>query len=236
MEDIQKLLDQWKDPEYKIFAQKLLPGVSGLLGVRLPLLRRIAKRLVKQDWQEYLRQAGRDTFEEILLQGMVIGYAKGELGDILEAIHCFLPLIDNWSVCDSFCSGLKIARAYPEKMWEFLQPYFFSSREFTVRFAVVMSLFYFIDEKHLSSLFSLFNRIHHEGYYVKMAVAWAVSICYVQFPRQTMPYLLDNALDHTTYAKALQKITESRCVSQEDKAEIQKLRWAVKKQGPHSGM
>ena len=105
-----------------------------------------------------------------------------------------------------------------------MQPYFFSGHEFTVRFAVVTALFYYIEEDRLPVLFSLFDRIHHEGYYVKMAVAWAVSVCFAQFPDQTTPYLLHNTLDAQTYGKALQKIIESRRVSQQDKSMIRSLR------------
>lgn len=63
----------------------------------------------------------------------------------------------------------------------------------------------------------LLDKIKHEGYYVKMAVAWAVSICYVKHPVTTMKYLKNNTLDCFTYNKALQKITESYRVDRETK-------------------
>ena len=39
-----------------------------------------------------------------------------------------------------------------------------------------------------------------------------------------MKYLLENRLNDFTYHKALQKITESRCVSTEDKEKIKKMK------------
>lgn len=41
-----------------------------------------------------------DTFEEVMLQGLVLGYAKGKIEDILLYLDRFIPKIDNWSVCD----------------------------------------------------------------------------------------------------------------------------------------
>ena len=61
-----------------------------------------------------------------------------------------------------------------------------------------------------------------------MAVAWAISVCYVKFEKETMALLLDNALDDFTYNKSLQKITESFRVSKEDKARIRKMKRPLK--------
>ena len=78
-----------------------------------------------------------------------------------------------------------------------------------IRFGVVMAMQLFIDEEHIGELLSLYNAICHEGYYVRMGVAWALSVCFVKFPQQTMAYLQQNSLDNFTYNKALQKIVES---------------------------
>lgn len=43
-----------------------------------------------------------------------------------------------------------------------------------------------------------------------------------------MVYLQDNALDESTYNKALQKITESRLVNQETKTSIRNLKKSAK--------
>ena len=109
--------------------------------------------------------------------------------NILEQIAAFLPKINNWSVCDSFCITLKAAGENPAEFWDFLQPCILSGEEFTVRFAIVMLLDYYITPEYIDRLFPIFDGISHEGYYVKMAVAWAVSMCYVKFPDKTESYL-----------------------------------------------
>ena len=213
------------EPEFQKFSSSLLPGTNNILGVRLPALRKLAKKIAKGDWRAYLASEEDRSFEEIMLQGMVIGYVRADLPELLERIAAFVPKIDNWSVCDSFCSGLKIARKEPEAIWDFLQPYLHTEREFEACFGVVMLLFYFIEDLHIRRVLALLDQIPSKEYYARMAVAWAISICFVRFPALTMEYLkTENSLDDFTYHKALQKITESNCVNRETKAVIRRMK------------
>lgn len=221
---IKEQLSLLADPAYRDFSSSLLPGTDHILGVRLPALRKLAKKLAKENWAENLSLCTGDSFEEIMLQGFLIGYAKAPLHEILEQTAAFIPKIDNWSVCDSFCITMKAAKQYPEAFWDFLQPCLESSGEFIVRFAVVMLLDYFITGEYIDRIYPILDRIKHQGYYVKMAVAWAVSMCYVQFPEKTMAYLRNNTLDDFTYNKSLQKITESLCVDSETKKTIRAMK------------
>lgn len=226
--NIKQELAALAEPSYRDFAASLLPGTPNILGVRLPALRKLAKRLARQDWRRYVGACTQDSFEEIMLRGFLIGYAqeygKAGLDEVLEQITAFLPLIDNWSVCDSFCITLKAAASGQEIFWEYLQSCLCSEREFTVRFAVVMLLDFYIDDAYIDRLYPVWDTVKHSGYYVKMAVAWAVSMCYVKFPARTERYLQSCRLDDFTYNKALQKITESRTVDSVTKAHIRSMK------------
>ena len=83
---------------------------------------------------------------------------------------------------------------------------------------------YFITEEWIETVLRIYDGISHEGYYVKMAVAWAVSMCYVKFPERTRLFLEDNHLDTFTQNKAIQKIRESYRVSREEKEDLKKLK------------
>jgi Predicted DNA alkylation repair enzyme len=197
------------DEEYRKFTSSLIPNVDNILGVRLPELRKLAKNIAKGDWRTYLAQADNRYFEETMLQGLVIGYAKTDIEERLRYVADFVPRIDNWSVCDSFCTGLKFTKNHRSLMWDFLQPYLSSDKEYEIRFGVVMLLLYFVEDEYIERVLQWMDRIRHEGYYVKMAVAWAISVCYVKYPEPTMAFLKNNTLDDFTYNKALQKIIES---------------------------
>ncbi len=221
---IKEELSVLAEPKYQKFSSGLLPGIHNILGVRLPELRKIAKKLAKDDWQGYLQNASDDSFEEIMLQGMTIGYVKSELSDILPYITTFVNKIDNWSVCDSFCSGLKLPKQYPKEMWKYLMSYLSATHEYHVRFGIVMLLFYYIDDNHIDETLKLLDCIKHPGYYVKMSVAWAISICYIKFPEKTIKFLKNNTLDDMTYNKALQKITESLQIDKDTKCLIRNMK------------
>ena len=210
--NIRKEIEIIADEKYRIFSSRLIPNINNILGVRLPKLRKIAKRLAKENSNEYLAATDLIYFEETMLQGMVIGYLKVDWGEKVKYVTEFVPKINNWSVCDSFCSGLKFNQADKELVWNLIQPYLKSKNAYEIRFAVVMLLFYFVEEKYTKYAFCAFDKIKHNDYYVKMAVAWAVSIYYRDLPDVTIHYLKDNNLDDWTHNKALQKITESLAI------------------------
>jgi len=109
-------------------------------------------------------------------------------------------------------------------MWDFLQPYLSSDKEYEIRFGVVMLLLYFVEDEYIERVLQWMDRIRHEGYYVKMAVAWAISVCYVKYPEPTMAFLKNNTLDDFTYNKALQKIIESLRVDSETKHVLRSMK------------
>ncbi|MBC8569323.1 DNA alkylation repair protein [Zongyangia hominis] len=223
-QQIRERLLALSEPDFQRFTSRLLPGVGNILGVRLPALRRLAKEIARGDWRAYLDTAGTSSFEEIMLQGMVIGAASAPVEELLSSIAAFLPKIDNWSVCDSFCSGLKMARTYPEEVWSFLKPYLESPKEFEARFGAVMLLNYFVDEAHIGQVLPLLGAVPAQGYYARMAVAWALSICYLHFPEKTLAFLRQGDLDNFTYNKALQKIVESQCTDAATKAVMRAMK------------
>ena len=99
-----------------------------------------------------------------------------------------------------------------------------SDKEFEIRFAIVMILDYYIDEEYLKEDFKIFDNIKHEGYYVKMAVAWAISICLIKYYEDTVKYLKKSKIDNWTYNKAIQKAIESYRISDSQKEILRKMK------------
>ena len=224
--NIEKQLFELQDKKYQEFQKKLCPGTESIIGIRVPILRNYAKDLLKKyNFKEIMECVKDNYYEEIMLQGMLIGGAKENFDVIIKYIEEFIPKIDNWAVCDTFCTGLKITKKHKEEMWLFVQKYLKSKKEFEVRFGVVMILGYFIDEEHLEDNFKLFNSIKIDKYYVQMAVAWAISICLIRYYDRTVTYLQEEAeLDNFTYNKSIQKATESYRITDEQKEFLRKLK------------
>ena len=232
-EEIRDQLENMKEESYRLFSAGLLPGVEGILGVRLPLLRRYAAEIVAgKNWREWLEESLRtpepdEYFEEIMLQGMVVGCATIAAATPEQAwreraslVRAFVPKIHNWSVCDCFCAGLKSLAGDKESLKEFLLPFVCSEREFDVRFGSVMVMNYFLDSEHLTWAIEYFDAARHPGYYARMGVAWALSSCYVSFPAETMNYLKSGSMERKTLDMTVRKILESRRVTGEEREQV----------------
>lgn len=226
-DEIREKLLELADEEYKKFHSKLCPSKKEILGVRVPILRAYARELANDDWKKYLDEACDKYYEEIMLQGMVIGQVKAPIEEIFEALDVFVPKIDNWAVCDITCSGLKIFKKHREKVWEYIKKFLNSKKEFEIRFAIIILLDYFLDDKYIDKVLEILDGIKHDAYYVKMGVAWTISVAYVKYPIDTMRYLKNNNLDDWTYNKVLQKITESTRVEGKVKDRIRDMKRKV---------
>jgi len=206
------------------FYNKLNPTGKPSLGVRLPDLRNIAKRIAREDYEWFLQNNPMDTFEEETLEAFVIGYAKDDIQKILGYLKDFIPKVHDWSVNDSLCSTFKIARKYPEETLSALEPFYTSHREFEVRGVAIMLMCHFLRDEYVDRVIAIWNKLDlSTGYYARMGVAWAIATLAAKYPQKCFEYMTgDNNLDEWTFNKTLQKMKESYRVDNELVERIQK--------------
>ena len=211
------------DEKYKEFHSGLCPNTNNIVGVRVPILRNHAKELVKEGFEKNYNKIQTEYYEEIMLKGMMIGLEKMDIDTKLTYIKEFIPYIDNWAVCDIFVAGLKIKEK--EKFYNFIQKYLENNKtEFEIRFGLVSLLDYFIDKEHIQQIFKITDKIKRDEYYIEMAIAWLISICYIKFPKETEEYLNNNKLSDFAYNKSIQKIIESTRVDEQVKNKLRKMK------------
>lgn len=217
----QHYLVSLQNDQYREFNRKLVPTVDNIIGIRVPNLRALAKELKKSDMSSFLQVMEHQYFEENMLHGFVVGELCKEKGltikEKLRLIWEFLPFIDNWAVCDSFCSSIKLANKYPEEMLTLIHKALQQDGEYYKRFGYVMLLDSFMQPEYLPVIFSCCTEYTMNRYYVQMAVAWLLSMCYVLSKEQTLAYLKEDHLDEFTYRKTISKIIESNKVDKEEK-------------------
>lgn len=228
--DLFAILSSMADEKYRLFSCKLLPDAvrKTVIGVRLPRLRTLAKNMVKNGaYSIVLNSSIGSTMEEKMVYGMLIGYAPLTDEQKFEYLLKFVPKIDCWSVCDCVCVSLKFKDK--KKLWAFLlKNYAKSTAEFELRFVLVMVLNHFLEEKYLEDVLRLVANISSSAYYVVMAQAWLLSMLYVKFPQSVLDFLTSHKISTIVYAKTLQKILESRQISQIQREEIKNLRYLLK--------
>lgn len=215
---------QEADEKFQKFSSALLPNINNVAGVRLPVLRKISREIYKSDWQTYLKNDDCRFMEETMLKGMVIGLIKDEPERILDYIEKFVPEINNWSVCDSFCCGLKFIKNNKELVWNFIQKYLNSEKEFEIRFGVVILLNYYIEENYIDRVLEKLENVQTNDYYAQMAAAWAISICYIKFEVKTLDFLKKSSIDKAVFNKSIQKIIESNRISKETKIMLKAMK------------
>lgn len=225
MEDeIRKDLFNMQDKKYKEFHSSLSPNVDNIIGIRVPVLRNYAKKLLKQHKQEEFK-IGDKYYEELLLQGMIIGLQnRVSIENIIVKVNKFVPKINSWGVCDTFCAGLKITKKYQKEMFRVIERYLKSNKEYELRFAIVMLLDYYINDEYIDTVLKILNTIKLDKYYVQMANAWAISICLVKYYEKTVKFLEGCNLDNFTYNKAIQKAIESYRITDKQKEDLRKMK------------
>lgn len=213
---LQRELELLADPRYRDFSASLIPGIdrTRMLGVRLPHLRRIAKRLAREGILSF-HPAPDETFEETMIRGMLPGYAEqAPLKMRLESLSRFARCdISNWSLCDSCCATCRFVRRYREETWAWLRQHLFGEGEtpYSRRFGIVMLLDHFVPaEDWAPKVVEALPRIRTGHYYVDMALAWCACTLLLRHPACAAPLLSPGTLNPTVLALTCRKLRESR--------------------------
>ena len=214
---------------YAAFNKRIVNTKMEVIGVRVPDLRRLAKELAGEmsatDISRLLATPS-NLYECVLLCGLLINRARISDEEAIKLTRQYLPLIDSWAHIDVFVE--KKRRFAGEIWWDFALECLQNEDEFTVRYGVISLMTNFLDEAHIDQVFAALRNVKHDGYYVKMALAWLYATAAVHFFELTLAELENGHIDAWTRNKAYQKIRESRRFTPEQQAVILKKKKASK--------
>lgn len=245
------------DPHYRNGHQRVINALPSreVLGLHIPDMKKIAKQISKQgceiiksDGTRHRCKNGAEVihcfeiepteslcYEETLIWGFLINAERTPLHQRLKMLAAYIPILDNWAVCDSFCSDAKwIKEADKEILWAFMQQRFDSLREFEVRFAIVASMCYFTNEEWLPRVFQKIDGIDFDAikseyrtvkgkpqtaqegtvqgtapYYVRMGVAWLLATALAKNPNQTREFIRSTRIPQDVIKLYIRKAKES---------------------------
>ena len=225
MNELQQNLFGMRDAAYAAFIAKLTPGFqpSHFIGVRVPLLRTIARSFAKEEAasQRFLSHLPHSYYEEDMLHGMLISLVK-DYDRCLDLTDRFLPYVDNWAVCDTLSP--KVFAKHKAQLLENILRWSSSSHTYTCRFGLRMLMTHFLDDSFSADFLEIPAAIRSEEYYVKMMVAWFFATALAKQWEATLPYLENRQLDPWTHRKTIQKAIESYRIPPERKDYLRTLR------------
>lgn len=221
---IQKKLFEFQDLKYRDFQAKLIPNVSieTIIGVRTPVLRQIAKEMVKsQNYKEFITALPHKYFDENSLHSLIISQIK-DYGECVRLLDEFLPFTDNWATCDII--GPAVFKKHTDELIKEIYRWIDSTETYTIRFGVEMLMSLYLDEKFDNSYPEKVSSIKSDKYYVNMMTAWYFATALAKQYDAVLPYIEKRKLDKWTHNKAIQKSIESYRISDEQKKYLKSLK------------
>ena len=161
-----------QDISYGDFQSKLIPKISrkSIIGVRVPEVRKLAKRLVKEkEVSKFLKELPHKYYDENMLHGLILSEME-DYDTCITEIDNFLPFVDNWAVCDIMSP--KIFKKNKTKLLKKIKEWSLSENTYTCRFGIEMLMSYFLDDDFKPEYLEIPAFIHSQEYYVQMMVAW----------------------------------------------------------------
>lgn len=213
-----------QDKAYQEFQSKLMPTISSrtIIGVRTPLLRKLAKELSgTAQAEEFLRILPHEYYEENNLHAFLVERIR-DYDTALEETERFLPYIDNWATCDCFCP--KVFAKYKAELIISIRQWLESDKLYTVRYAMGMLMRYYLDEEFRPEYLAWVAEVNREEYYLNMMRAWFFATALAKQPDAALPWLTERRLDPWTHNRTIQKAIESFRIPPERKQELRKLR------------
>lgn len=218
--------------EYALFNGRIVNTAKAVVGVRTPDMRRLAKSLARGVGFEELMlmfdEIDGGVYEEVLLAGFVVNYAKLTDVERLELTKVYLSFVDSWALVDNFVE--KLRRKYDRELWwDYSLLCLKSDKEFVVRYGVVNLMSNYLDDEYLVRSLTEVRDVRHEGYYVKMGLAWLYATAAVRDFELVMGELASHCDDDWVRRKAYTKMLESFRMSDEQKVIIRGERAKIKK-------
>lgn len=213
---VRERLFSMSEEKYRDFSKALIPGCDNMLGVRVPLIRKYARELIKEneDWQGLLEEDDL-YFEETMLRGFITGIAMAGLVLLLEhyvKIDMAGNKIARKKTVDRYDIDLESILT-DEGVIEERNALQSDSDTSKVRYnnEALNSVY---KGKYTDKILELVNRdFSKNGYYTQMAAGWLIAELFVVYPKAVWDFLNDKnnlKLDEVSYKKAIRKICESK--------------------------
>ena len=223
-DEIRKELFANQDTGYMELQKKIIPSAdpNSVIGVRTPILRSYAKKLVKrEDVADFLNDLPHRYFDENQLHAFILSEMK-DYEACMEKLEAFLPYVDNWATCDQMSP--KVFKKHKDDLLLHIREWLKSKHTYTIRFGIGMLMEHFLDADFDLKYPKTVAKIRSKEYYVNMMIAWYFATALAKQYDAVLPFIEEHKLDEWTHKKAIQKSVESYRISDAQKAYLRTLK------------
>ena len=204
-----------EDKKYREFHRSIVGHTNlKLIGIRVPKLRSIAKGISKGNVDEFLRRMGNTYYEEVMIYGFVLANSEEYIDTYLMD---YIKKVDNWAICDSFVSSLKIINKKMGKYWMYFTSLIDLNNEFQTRTSIVVFMNYYLCDNYIDRVLNIVSNIRTDYYYINMAISWLLSVAIINYQDKVIDILKSKKLSKFVQNKTINKIQDSYRVSKEIK-------------------
>lgn len=211
-------LSSYAEPAFAEFQRRLIFTERKILGVRTPILRRIAKKYVGNI--EELLSFRDEYYEVVFIQLTAASTLPYE--QFLPHLERLIGLMDNWALCDGFKA--KCIKTHREEFLPILQRVFEKGGEYYQRYPLVVLLSEYMEERYLPIVKEYLQKAEDSFYYVYMGAAWLAAEVLVKHYEYGVELLKEGCLSAKIHNKAIQKAIESYRLSNEQKEYLRSLK------------
>ena len=216
-------LEKYIDKSYREFNSRLIPGVENVLGVRVPIIRKIVKEMNEDERRLFLNNLPHDWHEENIMH-MIIITEENDYNKAKEMLSEFLPFVDNWQVCD-----VGIPKAFKkledgEDLLLFVKKLISNEATFFKRYGIFILMKIYLDDFYNREILEMVAEIDSDEYYVNMMRAWFFQEAMVKRYDDAIKYLVNKKLDKITHLKTISKCVDSRKIDEKTKQYLKTLR------------
>lgn len=215
-------LSSLAEDSYREFSIGLIPDTPHMYGIRVPLLRKIAKDISKGNYVEFLSLEKDDYHEEIIIDGLVAASVKCGYDEMLAYMKAFADKIYNWSICDTVV--FKHMEKYTDKLINDMDYFIYNNNPWVVRYGFGCLMRFFLTEEYIDRVFEYVRAVNSDMYYVQMMQAWLLATAAAKLRDKTLAFLVQNHVSAVVMNMTVRKMRDSYRISPEDKEFVKSLK------------
>ncbi|AKP67325.1 DNA alkylation repair protein [Companilactobacillus ginsenosidimutans] len=186
-------LESLGDENYRTRQEKIIVTDYPLIGIKMGELQKIGKSISKGNPKEFLKVAGSENYEVVIIQGYVLANLKLPLEAFEQYCTEYLSKANAWSIVDMVVH-FKLILKFRDEFLVVVKKYLKSDNFWFQRTGLVFLLKFYLTPDYIDESLQLTLSVKSDEYYVQMAQAWLFSAAFPKDPGKIYSIISDDPL------------------------------------------